>query len=611
MAGLLLTTAVGYANYKKPLLIETAEANFWQGQPSKLMVMSLGADDPDKLLLLPDTDDFLITAGTPVKITKGGETGIGYPVQLTPLKSGALTLPPFLIQGADHAPSERQVLHVKAPALSDGMSIRVNRSADDIYLGQSVRLEFEWITSLHPRALKAVNILIPELEHNAIRAIEPAVDVQALQNKPIGLPVGSRRITGRWEKLEEKRVRIFFDYVLYPRDAGIYEFPQPVLLASVDNKTLSYRRGEFKGMRYPPHFDNNFFDGVGNPGSRTVERVMAIGETFSINVRPLPDGAPENFSGVVGRPEVNVLTDQSLVSQGDAVKVEFRVKHPDLEVFEIPSLNNVLAFNRVFDIPVAPDPVIYDKGEKVIRQTVFPDNPDISEIPPLVINYFDPDSGQYRDYVTNPVPLEVTPVKQFNFSDSELPDDVQLINQVVTSDKGIWAHLWGQSVFSEQRLGDSSIRLLVLLFLMFPPSLLLIRLIPMFGRYWKDVRGRSSLAQFRVQLQCGGEPLTLLGIYLTQRTGLSPARLNTGYIQQHLRGLRVAPTIIDELGHWLDDYHRQFSGQYKANIQSSSQSSPNQSSPNQSSQKELLRIVTQLDRQLPEPTVSDAAGVYS
>ena len=319
LTGLLITVTTGYASYKQQLLIETPDSHFWQGQPGQLMVVSLGADDLGKTLLLPETDEFLMTAGTPVKVTKGEETGIGYPVQLTPLKSGALTLPPFLVQGANTSSGE-QVLNVKAPALSDGMSIRIKRSAEDIYLGQSIRLEFEWITSLHPRALKAVNILIPEMEHSTIRAMEPAVDGGMLQNKLIGLPVGNRRVTGRWEKLEEKRVRIFFDYVLQPQQAGLFEFPRPVLLASVDNKTLSYRRGEFKGMRYPPHFDNNFFDDVRNPGSLTVERVMAIGESFNINVRPLPDGAPEHFSGIVGRPEVSVSTDHQQISQGGGSK---------------------------------------------------------------------------------------------------------------------------------------------------------------------------------------------------------------------------------------------------------------------------------------------------
>ena len=146
-------------------------------------------------------------------------------------------------------------------------------------------------------------------------------------------------------------MRIFFDYVLQPRKAGTYRFSKPVLLASIDHETLSYRRGEFKGMRYPPHFDNNFFDEVRNADSPTIERMMVTGEAFNINVRALPQGAPEHFSGVIGRPQLDVFTDRRQVSQGDAVKVEFRIQHPDLEVFELPPLSNVLAFNEAFDMP--------------------------------------------------------------------------------------------------------------------------------------------------------------------------------------------------------------------------------------------------------------------
>ena len=261
----------------------------------------------------------------------------------------------------------------------------------------------------------------------------------------------------------------------------------------------------------------------------------------------------------------------------------------------MPSLKNVMAFNRVFDIPVAPDPVSYKKGEKVIRQTVFPDNPEISEIPPLVINYFDPDSGQYRDYITAPVPLQVIPVKQFNFSDSELPDDIQLINRVIASDKGIWGHLWGQSVFNQQPLNDRHVRLLLVLFLLLPPLLLLIRLMPMLRDSWQERRRRSPLAQFRLQLQAGAEPLTLLGIYLSQRTGLSPARLNINEIRQQLSSLCITAVIIDELCDWLEQYQEQFTVSSGQRSQRS---------------KELLSVVVQLDRQLPEWSGTETAGAF-
>ncbi|OED45818.1 hypothetical protein ACH42_04580 [Endozoicomonas sp. (ex Bugula neritina AB1)] len=598
---LFVSTAASHASYNNQLLIDTTDARLWQGQPSQLMVVSLGGGDSDNVLILPETDDFLITAGTPVKLNKGDESGMGYPVQLTPLNAGTLTLPSFLVQGSNASPSAEQFLNVKAPTLSDGMSIQVKRSAEEIYLGQSIRLEFEWITSLHPRSLKAVNILIPEMEHNVIKAIEPALDDRVLQksalhNKPIGLPVGNRRITGRWEKLEEKRVRIFFDYVLQPTQSGTFEFPQPVLLASVDSKTLSYRRGEFKGMRYPPHFDNNFFDEVGNSDSRTVERVMAVGDPFNISVRSLPEGAPEHFSGMVGRPEISVQVDRQKVSQGDAVKVEFRVQHPDLEVVTLPSLKTVLAFNRVFDIPASPDPVSYEQGEKIIAQTVFPDDPGISQIPPLVVNYFDPDSGQYRDYITAPIPLEVTPVKQFNFSDSELPDDVQLINQLVPSDKGIWSHLWGQEFFNKQRLDDRQVWLLILFFVLLPPLIFFIRLTPVLHGVWLRRREKSPLAQFRLHIQSGNEPLTELGIYLSRRSGLSPAKLNVVGIRRHMVSLRVMPDTVDNLCGWLDQYQQQFAVA----------SDPNSSELH----NELLRIVAQIDHQLPDLSHTESTGAF-
>ena len=200
MMSLLLSGASSFVSALPTLLLETDKVSFWQGQPSQLMLISLGAEDASQELLVPESDDFLITSGTPVKLSKGDTVGVGYPINLTPLRSGTLTLPAFGVSGVAGLQSAAQIIEVKAPALSDGMSIRVKHSTDDIYLGQTVRLEFEWITRLHPRALRAVNILIPEMEHDHVRVLEPARDENLLQNKPIGLPVGSRRITGRWGK---------------------------------------------------------------------------------------------------------------------------------------------------------------------------------------------------------------------------------------------------------------------------------------------------------------------------------------------------------------------------------------------------------------------------
>ena len=602
VVGLLLVGSGAFAALNptaKVLQIEKVDDALWQGQPTRFMVVALGDAPLDGRLALPATDDFIMTAGTPVKLTQGDQPGVGYPVQLTPLKSGDLTLPPFALQGHSDYQSEAWALSVLAPAFSDDIRINVKRSADDIYLGQSIRLKFEWVTRLHPRALKAVNILIPEMEQAAIRTLEPGVDESVLQNKPIGLPVGQRRVTGRWEKLENQEVRISFDYVLQPTQAGQFEFPQPVLLASVDTQSLSYRRGEFKGMRYPPHFDNNFFDEVRRTGKKEnqhpVKRIMAVADAYQVNVRPLPAGAPKHFTGIVGRPEVKVQTEDKRVNQGDAVKVAFHVTHPDLEIFSLPNLKDNEAFSHGFDMPVAADPVRYQGEEKVIGQTIFPDRPDIHEIPPLIISYFDPESQEYRDYITPPVPLEVIPAKSFDFSNSELPGGVRLISQVIASDQGIWSHLWGRSLLIEHSMNHRWWPLALILFLLIPPLLVLVKLRPMLFNAWQRRGRRTPLGQFKYQLKAGAEPLTLLGLYFSRRVGLSPGQFNPTRIQSQLSHWQVLSETVQQLVDWLEQHQRQFTKE-------GAELSPD-------FRGELIEIVTRIDQQLPEQAEVETTGV--
>ena len=241
---------------------------------------------------------------------------------------------------------------------------------------------------------------------------------------------------------------------------------------------------------------------------------------------------------------------------------------------------------RLLICPVVPDAAVYQRGQKIIRQTLFPDKPDITEIPSLVINYFDPVTSQFRDYITAPVPLDVAEVSQFNFADSELPEDVKLMNQVIASDKGIWAHLWGQSMLSRQALNSHQIRFLILLLLVMPPLLFFIRCVPAIKRYLQVRRDRSPYARFKSQLQAGAEPLTQLGIYLSQRAGLIPSRLNTAEIQRQLTDCRIDSETIEALCQWVEHYQRQFSG--------------NKKQLGSSANNELLMIVFQIDRELPD-----------
>ena len=576
------------------LSLEMPEGQLWQGEAASFLLISMSPPDDDMSLIIPDSTDFIISPGTPVKLEKDGQQGMGYPLRLTPIKSGVLTLPALGFQGYERKQLAAQILPVSAPLLTDEMSLNVSRNKNDVYLGQSIKVRFEWISEIHPRALKAVNIVIPELEQRSIKAREAVVSDEFDNDELIGLPVGNRRVLSSWDKTDDNRVRFYFDYVIQPQRPGVYQLPAPVLLASVDRNSLAYRRKDFKGMRFSSHFNNNFFDEVRESRRERFERIMAKAEPFQLRVKALPDGAPGHFAGMVGRPDITVTSDVSKVRVGEPVQLEFRIRHPDLEFTGLPAIKNNEAFKRVFDIPLGADPASFEDDAKLIRQTLFAQSIEVTQIPRLAVNYFDPDTGLYRDVFTDALPIKVIAGPQYSFSDSLLPDGARLNQQVTPDRSGIWAHRWGNNLVNPPERVVRRIPWYYRAFLIIPPLLCVLLLLLTGFNQWRAVKNRRDIIQFRQAVLAGGDPLVQLGIYLHQRIGLSPSRFSQDNILKTLAEHPVDVNVLAKLCDWVANYQARYA------------SGETQQQPVDTA--ELIRLVNVLEKQLPPENSSDRSG---
>ena len=579
------------------LTLEMPEGQLWQGEAASFLLISMSPPDDDLSLIIPDSSDFIITPGTPVKLEQDGEQGVGYPLRLTPVKSGLLTLPALGFQGYERKRIAPQMLPVSAPQLTDEMSLMVSRNTSDVYLGQSVKLRFEWVSEIHPKALKAVNIVIPELELHSIKSREAVVVDEFDESELIGLPVGNRRVLSRWEKTEDNRVRFYFDYVIQPQRPGIYQLSAPVLLASVDRNSFAYRRKDFKGMRFSSHFNNNFFDEVRDSRRARFERIMARGEPLQLKVRSLPEGAPGHFVGMVGRPDISVQADVKTVRVGEPVQLEFRIQHPDLEFTELPAIKNNEAFKRMFDIPLGPDPARYEGRSKLVRQTLFAESVEVSQIPQLAVNYFDPATGQYRDYMTEARPIRVISGPQYSFTDSLLPEGASLSQRVTPDRTGIWAHRWGNDLVQPEPLVVRTMPWYYRVFLIIPPLSCTLLLLFTGFRKWHSVRNSRDIARFRQAVLAGDDPLVQLGIYLHKRIGLTPSRFSQENISAELGKYPVDLARLTELCDWVADYQKRYAS-------TSAHRQP-------ADLATLIRLVNVLERQLPTEETSGQSGYQS
>ncbi|AMO54930.1 hypothetical protein GZ77_25495 [Endozoicomonas montiporae] len=574
------------------LVLEKPEDTVWQGQPADFIVLALNPPADEMELSIADNSDFIVSQRPPVRLQRNEAPAIGYPIRLTPLKAGELTLPVFSLGEQQTDASES--ITVTMPAMTDEMRIHVSHNTDSIYLGQTIDVEFEWITAIQPNALKAVNILLPEFENAAIRPVEPWNAFTSRDGNAIGLPIGNRRVIARWHGMPDNQYRIHFHYKIQPLEAGTFELQPGVLMASVDQRIWKHGSQQFRGSRFPAHFDNNFFEAERVVKDEPPVRLMTRSKPLRFTVKDLPAGAPEHFTGMVGRPDIKFTAEPETVRQGEPMQLRFDVVHPHSEISQLPDLQKERAFIHSFDIPGSASPAVYEDDVRVVRQSLFPKLAETSEIPPVVISYFDPDTGHYRDYVTETIPLTVIPVERFNISSSELSADVTLSNPVKADKDGIWEHNWTRQLMDNRRQQSALKPWILFALLVCPPAMVLFGLSPALRKRWVIYRNSSAIAQLRSELAKTNDSLAPLGTYFHRRIRLLPSKLNEQTLTARLAALGVDQALIEETIQCLSREQQLYAKPSSSNNVDRS-----------SHRKALIDLVLRLDKALP------ARGVLS
>lgn len=574
------------------LVLEKPESVLWQGQPADFTVIALNPPADNLELSITDPHDFMVSQRPPVRLQRGDTPALGFPVRLTPLKAGELNLPVFSVgeQQTDAAES----VTISRPTLTEEMSINVTYDTDSIYLGQTIDIQFEWITAIQPNALQAVNILLPEFESAGITPVEPWNAFTSRDSNSIGLPVGNRRVIARWHGMPENQYRIHFRYKIQPQEAGVFELQPGILMASVDQHIRKFGSRQFRGSRFPAHFDNNFFEAERENRHEPPVRLMTLSSPVRFEVKPLPSGAPEHFTGMIGRPDIRVIAEPEEVRQGEPMQLRFDVIHPHAEVVQLPDLQQERAFIHSFDIPGAAAPAVYEEGIKVVRQSLFPRQAETTEVPPVVINYFDPETGHYRDYVTETVPLTVIPAERFTISNSELSADVKLSNPVRPDPDGIWEHHWNRQLIDTDNQGGPLQTWLLFALLFCPPAVVIFSLLPAIRQQWHRYRSSSAIAQLRSDLSRSEDPIAPLVTYFHRRIALPPSQLNGQTLAARLSALNVEQALAGEIIQCFKRQHRQY--QVRQNPATRFLASE---------RKALIELMQRLDKALP------ASGVLS
>jgi hypothetical protein len=135
-------------------------------------------------------------------------------------------------------------------------------------------------------------------------------------------------------------------------------------------------------------------------------------DPVTIRVKPLPEGAPPQFNGAVGRYRLAASVDRTSVAQGEPITLTVRIEGtgnlktvPDVP---LPAMPEFKAYDSSSssDVDASGGAV---KGQKTSQVVLVPLKAGQLTVPPLTMAWFDPQAGAYRTESSAAVPVTVTP----------------------------------------------------------------------------------------------------------------------------------------------------------------------------------------------------------
>ncbi|MBI5669796.1 MAG: BatD family protein [Chloroflexi bacterium] len=132
----------------------------------------------------------------------------------------------------------------------------------------------------------------------------------------------------------------------------------------------------------------------------------------TLQVQPLPEGAPPGFNGAVGQFELTAALDRQSLTLGEPVTLRLTVRGTgNVEQLPPPEVSTPEGWQQ-FTTPSAYT-ATQDNGriigEKVFEWVIVPNQPGVQELPAISFAYFDPAALAYRTLNTAPTIIEVLP----------------------------------------------------------------------------------------------------------------------------------------------------------------------------------------------------------
>lgn len=328
-------------------------------------------------------------------------------IQFQVRKPGIATLPSMQFE-AEGKVYETQPIQFRASQAqrSDELKLSITPAKTTVYLGEPVRFDLTWETTLQASALQNLKLNPSFFENTDIEVAVPRNT--ANENQQVGLPVGGRRVIAhreRYSRDSKSLGKVTLPLYLRFTKAGTFTLPATRLEIS----KLAKPKSSFG--QYAAHFNNSFF--VPTEDEQVYERLFTESEALTIEVLPLPTTAEaQNFSGIFAPAELTAsIKPSDTVQIGQLLELELKLRSDTpTSLLKLPPLNQQASFDERFLVN-GDFGKTWEPGATNFKQRIRILSTTIQSIPPIQFTTFNPDSGKYETLSTPELPLTVHPYK--------------------------------------------------------------------------------------------------------------------------------------------------------------------------------------------------------
>ena len=163
-------------------------------------------------------------------------------------------------------------------------------------------------------------------------------------------------------------------------------------------------------VRQQVNTPRSIFDDFFGQSYKDVAKMLES-KSVVINVKPLPAGKPDAFSGAVGSMSIESEIDKTQVATNDAITIKIKVKgNGNLNLIEAPKIDFPPDFDN-FDPKVTSNvtnSAAGQVGSKTFEYLLIPRHAGNYRIPPVSFSYFDLARKQYQTLTTNEFKISVS-----------------------------------------------------------------------------------------------------------------------------------------------------------------------------------------------------------